>query len=144
MAKQIELMLYYYASESFCEHMAHNVTTMEPWWWHWPSGISAVAEVRSPCVSRKCFSISRWSSTCRSTSCRPTWGRGSTITMSRGSRARCLMRTAFSESSAIHSRRFVLRSSLWLHALPSLLCCDRGEWKRVNKRWWKRCFLSLL
>lgn len=30
MAKQIELMLYYYASEWFCEHMAHNVTTMEP------------------------------------------------------------------------------------------------------------------
>lgn len=30
MAKQIELKLYYFASESFCEHMAHNVTTMEP------------------------------------------------------------------------------------------------------------------
>lgn len=118
-----ELMLYYYASEWSHWH------TMWPQWCHniGPVGTFAVAEVTSPCVSRKCFSISRWSSTCRSTSCRPTWGRGSTTTMSRGSRARCSMRTAFSESSVIRSRRFVFRQSLWLDALPSLLCCERGE-----------------
>lgn len=119
-AKQIELMHCYYASKSFRKHMARNVTKCEPW--HWPSGISIVVEVKSPCVLRKCFSTSKWSSTCRSTSCQPMCDRGSMITTSRGSKERCLMRTAFSESSAIHSKRFVIHSSLQSDKLPSFLC----------------------
>lgn len=66
------------------------------------------------CVFFLSLSISRWNSTCHSTSFPPTCARKSTNTTSTVSRARCLMRTTSWESLVIHSKRSLTFISLGL------------------------------
>lgn len=64
------------------------------------------------------FSTNRWNSTCPFINFRRTWDREFMITTNIDSKAKCLMRTASSESWVIHSKRWAFSKASYKGYIP--------------------------